>query len=49
MRRQQLARAMTYARYDGNNERWFPLNLLMILASWIVGLEAWRERSAGSS
>jgi len=35
-----------YARYPGNNERWFPLYLLMIMTSWIMGREAWREMRA---
>ncbi len=32
-----------YGRYPGNNERWFPLYLCIVLASWIMALEAWRE------
>jgi len=32
-----------YTRYSGNNERWFPMYLLMVMASWIMALEAWRE------
>jgi len=32
-----------YARYSGNNERWFPMYLLMVMTSWIIMLEAWRE------
>jgi len=32
-----------YTRYSGNNERWFPMYLLMVMASWIMAVEAWRE------
>jgi hypothetical protein len=42
----QFVLAPDYARYPGNNERFFPLYLLVVMTSWIIGLEAWRELSA---
>lgn len=42
----QLVLVPDYARYQGNNERWFPLYLLIVMASWIMALEAWRELNA---
>lgn len=41
----QFILAPDYSRYPGNNERWFPLYLLMVMASWILALEAWRQLS----
>jgi hypothetical protein len=42
----QFVLAPDYARYPGNNERWFPLHLAVVMASWILGFAAWRELRA---
>jgi hypothetical protein len=42
----QLVLVPDYARYPGNNERFFPLYLLVVMTSWIIGLEAWRALQA---
>ena len=38
-----------YGRYPGNNERWFPMYLLIVMGSWIMALEAWREMNQPSA
>lgn len=42
----QLVLVPDYGRYAGNNERAFPLYLLVVTASWITGMTAWREVQA---
>jgi hypothetical protein len=42
----QLVLVPDYARYPGNNERWFPLYVSMVMTAWIVAVAAWRELDA---
>jgi hypothetical protein len=37
-----------YSRYAGNNERYFPLYVVLVLLSWVLLWRAWRQLSVSS-